>query len=384
MTTPAAPRGVLTIEAGPSYRAYLENPYGPYTSSDKNRPVTVRIYRATHVGATFTPHVDLPIAHQDPEITRLIELEFTSDTPGTFALAYLNAQEVPETSSLTGLQFVYTNPLLLARKMLDDECISGITIANLLSEARAAADYIERITERFFYPKWIELKVNGEGLYDLVLEHPIVSVSELHVREDTNRAGRDSLIAPSSYVVFNRHVQGRKRFDPIVPTRPDGFLDAPGDGSGGLTNPDDREAPQIRFRSPNRVHLGVPSVRSQLSPYTRFQGPGSIGIRDTGFHVGNQNILVRGWFGYTAPDLSTPSDIFRLGDLLAERQTILRWGSKDIADRERMRHLTIMEKTDTHLWMGEAKNRLAGPFTGDPEIDQLLIAYRRQGQGGVV
>jgi hypothetical protein len=361
------------------------NPFSQTENDSEDRIATLRVYFAAHPGADFSFLQDIELEYACPRSTPFLEYTLPFASPGVVVLSFLNAQDTPEEGPQSPIvPYIYGGPTLLWKQLYTDRCLE-VTPAIVLKEVVMASREIDRLTGRFFYPKWIDLRVSGSGSYVLALHEPIISVSQLHVRGEGGSFRSLNygfgLIQPSLYVVDNRHIRWRKAFDPSTPTRPDGFLEAPGDGTGGLFNPDDREAPQIRFRVDNETVLGRPNYRQRVFSYSRHE---LYRLRWIGFVRGNQNILIRGFFGYTEEDVSTPAPIRRVGELMARREGIMRWGDPEESEQERVRHKTIMEKTDTHLWMGEAKDRLAGAITGDWEIDRILVQYRRPAEIGVV
>lgn len=376
---------MIRISEGPLYEVTIINPFTSTEDATDERIASLRVYHAAHPGASFTQIEDLSLTYADPDESPFLELEFTPTNAGVFIFSFLNAKPIPEEGSTSSIvPFVYGSPSLLYTQLYTSRSIN-ITARNVLREVTQASREIDKLTGRIFYPKWIEMRAGGSGSYILSLDLPIISISEMYVRGAT-QSGRSiddgfALVDPSLYTVDNRHIRYRKAYNPTYPTVPDGFLDAPGDGSGGVFNPDDREGPCIRFRAHNKTMLGRPNNRIGLynNSIERVYNATAIG-----FPPGNQNVLLKGFFGYTEEDVSTPSQIQKVGELLALRNGIIRWGDENESDRERMKHKTIMEKTDTHLWMGEAKDRLAGAITGDPEIDRILVDFTRPAQVGVV
>ena len=387
MTAPTKiPQGVIRIERGPTYKVTIINPFEASDSNSNEDSIkTLRIYHGVFPGDTLQVCSDVALAFVDPSTKRFIEVEFTPPQPGVFAFSFLNGQDPIEEGILSGvIEFVYGRVVLLENQLTLQRCIE-IEAIDVIGEMIDASRAFDTWTERFFYPKWIACTGDGQGAYLLTLEHPIIYVAELFVRQEFfpgANINRKGLIDPSRFVVYNRHIQGRNGFTNAFPTRPDGFLETPGDGTGGKVVPDDRESPRVSFRTPNKISLGRPNVRKRV--FNHRGGIGQNHFRDVGFTVGQQNILVKGFFGYTEPDLSTPPMVQRATDLLAVRESVIRWGSRAESEMERVRHKTIMEKTDTHLWMGEAKDRLQGAFTGDPEIDRALVRYTRSKGAGVV
>jgi hypothetical protein len=102
-------------------------------------------------------------------------------------------------------------------------------------------------------------------------------------------------------------------------------------------------------------------------------------LRHSCFPRGDANVIVRGLWGYTEPDGTpngrTPRAIRRACILL-----VLRWlplmGNTDDAAEARDRWRIIEEKTRDQSYKLD-KPGDPGPLTGDPEVDRILVHYRR-------
>jgi len=94
---------------------------------------------------------------------------------------------------------------------------------------------------------------------------------------------------------------------------------------------------------------------------------------------GQQNVEARGVFGYTEPDGSptgrTPELIRRVTMLLVLRELPL-LGDVDAREDAQRRFRLTSERTRDQSYTLEAL-RLHGAFTGDPEIDNVLVAFMR-------
>ena len=101
------------------------------------------------------------------------------------------------------------------------------------------------------------------------------------------------------------------------------------------------------------------------------------------FPSGTDNIWVQGRWGYTVPqdgnpDGATPRQI-RRATLLLAKQFLPRLGSEE-AVQERSHWRLVEERTRDQSYRLEP--RADGPLTGNPEVDALLLPYRRpQGMG---
>lgn len=228
----------------------------------------------------------------------------------------------------------------------------GVTVATA-SDARLqqlialASRYIERVTARFFEPRVQTLTLDGRGGRTLVLGHPVVGVEGVFIDSSPFAVG-DLPVDPSVYRVYNRHL------------------------TQGLLLPDDRDNPKIEF-----VH------GSDLGG-VRFEAIGGTGLTSLVWPRGQQNVMVRGVFGYTEPDGSlagrTPEMIRHATKLLVMRELPLLANTDQREDAQRRFRLTS-ERTRDQSYTLEAL-KLHGAFTGDPEIDNILVAFVRPADFG--
>lgn len=227
-----------------------------------------------------------------------------------------------------------------------------------LPDARAlvllerATQYIETFTGRRFVAEPKELALQGRGGPMMQLNEPIVAIDPEGVRVDlepypvssatTLPYSRDTLR------IYNRHLTQR------------------------LLSPDDRQNPKIEVFDPVGVRE-VTGGRSWLSRYA--------------FPRGQQNVHVRGVFGFTEPDGSpmgrTPRLIAHAAMLLVRRHMIgggIGAGggpSTGIVTSEKTRDQSVGYAAPGSIGSGRAGSPLLGAFTGDPEIDSILAAFSR-------
>lgn len=223
----------------------------------------------------------------------------------------------------------------------------GVTVADA-SDARLqqlislASRYVERITARFFEPRVQALTLDGTGGRTLPLGHPIIGVEGAFIDSSPFSPG-DLPVDPSVFRVYNRHL------------------------TQGLLLPDDRDDPKLEF-----IH------GSDLGG-VRFEPVGALGLASLVWPRGQQNVTVRGVFGYTEPDGSptgrTPELIRHATKLLVMRQ-LPRLGDVDRREDAQRRWRLTGERTRDQSYTLEAL-RLHGAFTGDPEIDNILVAFVR-------
>jgi hypothetical protein len=196
-----------------------------------------------------------------------------------------------------------------------------------------AGSYVERMTGRFFEPRAQTLRLDGTGGRVLSLGQPIVAVEAVFVDSSPFSPGGDA-VDPTFYRVYNRHL------------------------TEGLLLPDDRDNPRIEL-------LGYEEP---------FPGVGRLG-----WPRGQQNVEVRGVFGYTEPDGSptgrTPVLIRHVTKLLVLRE-LPKMTDLDRREDALRRWRITSERTRDQAYTLEA-SRLSGEFTGDPEIDTILVAFCR-------
>ena len=205
--------------------------------------------------------------------------------------------------------------------------------------------YIDRVTGRFFAPRYQAQTLDGTGGRAIQLGDPIIALQLVTLGNPVVNT-----ISPESFRVFNRHL------------------------TAGITNPDDRDDSRIEF-----VHFrdifGRQRSASIDSPL--FGVP----FRDLFFPSGVQNVNVTGLFGFTDPDGSpcgcTPEQIRWATTLLVARE-VPKLASDD--RDEIKRHRMLSEKTRDQSYQLQAATE--GALTGDRSIDDLLLPYFRPIQLG--
>lgn len=215
---------------------------------------------------------------------------------------------------------------------LSDLRAEGLT-AGVLSDARALAAiqraslFVERATRRFFEPRYARVLLDGRGARALLFDAPIIALEDVAFVLPSTLAPQAT--AQDLFRVYNRHL------------------------TGGV---DDRDNPKLELYTYDGAKAGR-------------------------FPDGAQNVEVTGVFGYTepggAPWGSTPDDIRRVTQLLVFRDAAklvdaglredARWRGRVTSEKTRDQSYTLA--TPRELGMSSA-------FTGDPEVDQILAAYR--------
>lgn len=208
---------------------------------------------------------------------------------------------------------------------------------------RLATLFIDKVTGRWFTPRTFgptnRLLYDGKGARVLHLEIPVIQLDRLLIEDQGWSSGGLNDVELAEVRVYNRHLSG-------------------------MTQPDDRENPMIAF-----LGVGPAYGVADDSPFALVRR----------FPLGRQNVQLEGVFGYTDPDGSpygeTPLLIRQaalrlvIRDLRLESDACEKLNDKNrfriVGDREGSVSVSLQA-----LW-------LKGAFTGDPEIDQVLMAYKR-------
>jgi hypothetical protein len=220
--------------------------------------------------------------------------------------------------------------------------VSDASDARLGRLIALASSYIDRVTGRFFEARASTMLVNGSGGRIQLLGHPIIAVSSVKMFVGMYAEFGVLPVIPSFFRVYNRHLNG-------------------------MLNPDDRDNPRLEFFHWSDL-LGV-----HASP------AGHMGLGSLVWLPGVQNVVVEGVFGYTDPDDSptgkTPELIRHVTKLLVLRE-VPRMTDVTRREERQKRWRLISERTRDQGYNLEAL-KLHGSFTGDPEIDNILVAYAR-------
>jgi len=230
----------------------------------------------------------------------------------------------------------------------------GYTYRDAVRALHRASRYVEEITSRFFEPRYRVFDLDGEGGPTIQLEHAIVGVTDVTFTFTTFTPA-DLPIEEGDLRVYNRHIRQL------------------------LMEPDDRQDPRIEF-------LRTPNYR-----FPRSQLLGEVDLLSSyiGFTDSQQNVKVKGMFGYTDPDGSpfgkTP-DLIREATLrLAARYIAPLWqqiggaGARESPSGPVLGEQTLDQRVsyaNAVAWgLTGVINTYAGSFTGDPEIDQILALF---------
>lgn len=221
----------------------------------------------------------------------------------------------------------------------DEASLSNVRALKLIADQ---SSYIDKVCERVFSPRMMDLRLDGSGSRVLLLDQPIIALASLLIHEDVLSLEQDNV---REVVICNRHIYG-------------------------MVDPDDRVAPRLElpdpFPLPDEIFFqGWMSARVPL----RFA-----------FSRNSQNVRVRGLFGYTDPDGSpigkTPNDIRKATILLAVRNMSLLSDPDADFDAKFKNRVTQMVTRDQQIQFSD-KGLGEGAYTSDIEIDRLLDQYRR-------
>lgn len=237
-----------------------------------------------------------------------------------------------------------TGPIYALPSDLATEGFTTETDAFVLSRLILASRYIERVTGRFFEPRYLTLNFSGNGSNKLLLNMPIVAIES--VQFETSPYDSSTLEVDADLIrVYNRHL------------------------SQGLTMPDDRNNPKLELY------------------YSRGETNRSHILSTLVFPDGQQNIIVNGVFGYTDPNGSMAGgvpDLIRYVCKLLVLRDRYRLANQAAREDAMKRFRIKSEKTRDQSYTLDslAQTGLMGSITGDADIDNILHSYMRPPLGG--
>lgn len=227
-------------------------------------------------------------------------------------------------------------------------CGPEVNDAALQRHIIRASRFVERATGRVFEARFAYRRFGGNGARRLHFGDPIVSVSSVGIDTQPTQTG-DLGVELDMLRIYNRHL------------------------SEGLLDPDDREDPRIEF------------VHSDDLEGVRFVPFHGISLRSLAFPFGVQNIHVRGVFGYTEADGSpwgeTPDLIQHVTRLLVARE-IHKLGTDEREDAQWRWRVKSEKARDVEIDMTDPA--ALGGWTGNPEIDSILVSFTRPPRMGGV
>ena len=285
----------------------------------------VKVYRSDLEDGTYVEITDaltrIPLV---VDVTNYEYIDTVAPTPlYWYKTAYFNSTTLLESTLSAPIQG--SDPgLYVSLQDIRDE---GFTEEELSSERAILLSmgwqaWFEFRTGQWFYPKELELLLDGNGSRVMWLPVPIIALDELYLNEDFTTA-----LDASEYTVYNRYFPS-----------------------------DDRRNPRVKL------------TRGERSIFSSSRG--------RVFLTGDQNQKLVGTFGYVEEDGSTPIGVQRA------IMTLIAVTSQNMADGDidaMRRGLAIEEVTDRHrikfanLWddVGQWSP------SGFKEVDDALAMYRR-------
>jgi hypothetical protein len=221
--------------------------------------------------------------------------------------------------------------------------IAEATDARLARLIHLASQYVDRMTGRFFEPRAMTITLDGSGGRMLLLGHPIIAIRDVTLLVAMPAQVGELPVTPGFFRVYNRHL------------------------TQGLLEPDDRENPRLEFFHESDL-LGVHSTPAA-----------SLGLGSLVWLRGVQNVVVRGLFGFSDPDGSaigrTPDLIRHVTKLLVLREIPAMTDTAQREDRQK-RWRIVSERTRDQGYNLDPL-RAQGTFSGDPEVDAILVSFTR-------
>jgi hypothetical protein len=227
--------------------------------------------------------------------------------------------------------------------LLSDIRDEGVTTTQASDERvqmliRTWSRYIDKITGRWFEPRELTIDVDGYNGRDILLDIPIIAIRAIYSGWDGDVWSVNSQpLDVGDYRVYNRHL------------------------TQGLLMPDDRENPKI-------------SMVGAMIGFRRLSG--------ANFADGQQNIRVVGTFGYTegaGPGYANAGGTPDLIRYVCKRLVIRNIHKLGVASTTvtaiQPDRIIRMKTRDQEVEM--ARLAMHGAFTGDPEIDQVLVQFVR-------
>jgi hypothetical protein len=229
--------------------------------------------------------------------------------------------------------------------------------ARVLSTIRLAESFIEKVTGRWFYPRLMEIKLNGTDSDVLPVPPPIISITDIRMLyEPIVGSPTYNDISVDAVRVYNRHL------------------------TQGLLDPDDREAPKLVFEDYDLSAIAKWWPGSQNVVLTGYFGYTQLGPNDTAAET-SEGSQVPVTFGSCPPEIAD-----------AAKRIVVLWlperGDLDAQDDAQRRfNISRIKTRDQEIQYSAAASAgssRVGWATGDPSIDILLAAFRRPPSLGAV
>ena len=227
---------------------------------------------------------------------------------------------------------------------------TSFTVARMGRSLDLASRLFEEWTGRYFAPRLLSVEMDGEGGPIKQMAMPIVGIAGIRF---TSAAWSSSElpVLEGDIRVYNRHVRNR------------------------LARPDDRDDPRIEFQRFDRRSGRL------------LHGETDHLFASRGFPSSQQNLSVGGVFGYTdwdgspfgkTPDLVSEA-VMRIALRKLQPLYLATGGGTSVGvagpiKREKTFDQSV-EYSDAAVKSGSGA--FIGAFSGDPEIDQIILTYRR-------
>lgn len=225
----------------------------------------------------------------------------------------------------------------------DEVCEDGASTIKLLRLIASESAFIEQVTRRFFEPRLLSFKADGQGGDTLLLGQPIIALSSVKVRDEPIAIDFDA----DELRVYNRHL-------------------------GGMLDPDDRAAPRVT----------IPNLRLPVEFGGTWSGihvfPSSF---RASFPSSALNVSVEGLFGYTDPDGThlgkTPDKIREVTRLLVRRQLPSLADTEGQFEAQEGHRVKRIKTRDQEIEYNTEATAGVLTITGDASIDRILSLYVR-------
>lgn len=235
----------------------------------------------------------------------------------------------------------YIGYLSTRRAWQDTYAASTVAVQTLHRQIAEVSRRIEAWTGRWFEPRYVKLKKTGEQDPALILNQPIIAIEDIYAVWQTTTGEDAYKYEQYLYKVYNRHL--------------DGFAEE-----------DDRILPKIELTD---VDGTIVEVSDFAWPY------------------GNQNIELRGAFGWTDPEFDptnsqvlvgqTPIDIGRAcGAMIARMNedptltSVMTWSPGSVSSIR-----TRDQSVSFGRGGGAGGSGGASEPSGDPLVDAILVKY---------
>lgn len=270
--------------------------------------------------------------------------------PGPYEIVWYYKGQAADAEKLTAYRFEVLNPKFfrvssryVAYMGSDSEALTDFALEKRQQAIETASRTIERLTSRFFFPRYLTIKSSVRPSSTTVwLDEAIVGVGQMHMEVPSAYSDQPTEYAldVSTVRIFNRHL-------------------------GYMLSPDDRDNPKITL---------VGSIDDEEISLSRFP-------------EGVKNLVIVGVFGYTDPDGGP------FGQVPQQLQEVVlglsyRWLEDPLGLDPMLQNpgRVRMAKTRDQQIAFDTRGTAGSPgssLTGDPRLDNILLNYCRPPHVGV-